>query len=110
MHRRLGSATLPQLAFTGEGHPNFPFEKFHWDNTVVKSIYIYFFFFIFFFFRSYTYVLVLIFLGKATMAVAAPLLSAISVCGALMFTWVGLQERLQEQRYRVVSVFVVFQC
>ena len=37
MHRRLGSATLSQLAFPGEGNPNFLWEKSHWDNTVVKS-------------------------------------------------------------------------
>ena len=38
MHRRLGSATLSQLAFPGKGNPNFSWEKSHWDNTVVKSI------------------------------------------------------------------------
>ena len=37
MHRRLGSATLSQLAFPGEGNPNFPWEKSHWDNKVVKK-------------------------------------------------------------------------
>ena len=37
MHRRLGSATLSQLALSGDGNPNFPWEKSHWDNTVVKS-------------------------------------------------------------------------
>ena len=37
MHRRLGSATLSHLAFPGKGNPNFPWEKSHWDNTVVKS-------------------------------------------------------------------------
>ena len=37
MHRRLGSATLSQLAFSGEGNANFPWEKSHWDNTAVKS-------------------------------------------------------------------------
>ena len=37
MHCRLGSATLLQLAFPGEGNLNFPWEKFHWDNTVVKK-------------------------------------------------------------------------
>ena len=37
MHRRLGSATLLQLAFPRESNPNFPQEKSHWDNTVVKS-------------------------------------------------------------------------
>ena len=37
MHRRLGSATLPQLAFPRKGNPSFPWEKPHWDNTVVKS-------------------------------------------------------------------------
>ena len=29
MHRRLGSATLSQLAFPGEGNPNFAWKKFH---------------------------------------------------------------------------------
>ena len=33
----LGSATLSQLAFPEEGSPNFPWEKSHWDNTVVKK-------------------------------------------------------------------------
>ena len=37
MHRKLGSTTLSQLAFSGEGNPNFPREKSHWDNTAVKS-------------------------------------------------------------------------
>ena len=37
MHRRLGSATLSQLAFPGKGNPNFPWEKSHWDNTCVKK-------------------------------------------------------------------------
>ena len=37
MHPRLGSATLLQLAFPGEGNPNFPWEKSHWDNTVVNG-------------------------------------------------------------------------
>ena len=37
MHGRLGSATLSQLAFLGEGNPNIPWEKPHWDNTGVKS-------------------------------------------------------------------------
>ena len=37
MHPKLGSATLLQLAFPGEGHPNFPWGKCHWDNTVVKK-------------------------------------------------------------------------
>ena len=37
MHRRLGSAILSQLGIPGKGNPNFPWEKFHWDNTVVKS-------------------------------------------------------------------------
>ena len=36
MHRRLGCATLSQLAFPGEGNPNFPKEKSHWDITDVK--------------------------------------------------------------------------
>ena len=35
MHRRLGSATLSQLAFPGESNPNFPLEKSHWDYTNV---------------------------------------------------------------------------
>ena len=44
MHRRLGSATLSQLAFTGGGgggrgerNTNFPWEKSKWDNTVYKE-------------------------------------------------------------------------
>ena len=37
MHPRLGSLTLSQLAFPGEGNPNFTWEKFHGDNTVLKS-------------------------------------------------------------------------
>ena len=37
MHRRLGSETLSQLGFPWEGNPNFPWNKSHWDNTVVKS-------------------------------------------------------------------------
>ena len=37
MHSRMGSATLSQLAFPGESNPNFPWEKSHWDNTVVKT-------------------------------------------------------------------------
>ena len=37
MHPRLGSATLSQLAFPGEGNPNFRWEKSHWHNTVVKK-------------------------------------------------------------------------
>ena len=37
MHRRLGSATLSQLAFPGDGNPIFPWKKSHWDNTVVKK-------------------------------------------------------------------------
>ena len=36
MHRRLGSATLSQLAFPREGNPNFPWQKFYLDNTVAK--------------------------------------------------------------------------
>ena len=38
MHPMLGSATLLQLAFPGEGNPNFPREKCNWENTVVKSL------------------------------------------------------------------------
>ena len=37
IHGRLGSSTLSQLAFPGESKPKFPWEKSHWDNTVVKS-------------------------------------------------------------------------
>ena len=37
MHPRLRSATLSQLAFPGEGNPNFLWEKSHWDNIVVKK-------------------------------------------------------------------------
>ena len=37
MHRRLGSATLSQLAFPGENNPNFPWDISQWDNTVVKK-------------------------------------------------------------------------
>ena len=37
MHCRLGSAILSQLAFPGEGNPNFPWEESDWDKTVVKS-------------------------------------------------------------------------
>ena len=36
MHPSLGSMTLSQLAFPGEGNLNFPWEKSHWDNTAVK--------------------------------------------------------------------------
>ena len=35
--RRWGSATLSQLAFPGEGNPNFAWEKYRQDNTVVKG-------------------------------------------------------------------------
>ena len=37
MHHRLVSMTLLQLAFPGEGNPNFPWKKSNWDNTTVKS-------------------------------------------------------------------------
>ena len=37
MHHRLGSVNLVQLAFPGEGNPNFPWEKSHLDSKVVKS-------------------------------------------------------------------------
>ena len=30
-------AWLSQLAFPGEGNPNFPWEKSHWDDNIVKS-------------------------------------------------------------------------
>ena len=34
----VSSATLSQLAFPGgKSNPNFPWEKTHWDNTVVKN-------------------------------------------------------------------------
>ena len=33
----MGSATLSQLVFPGESSPNFPSEKSHRDNTVVKK-------------------------------------------------------------------------
>ena len=36
MNRRLESAILLQLAFSGESKPNFTWEKFRWNNTVVK--------------------------------------------------------------------------
>ena len=36
MHPRLGSLTLSQLAFPGEGNPNFPWEKSHWNNCNKK--------------------------------------------------------------------------
>ena len=38
MHPTLGSATLSQLAFPGEGNPDFLWEKSHWDNTVIMGI------------------------------------------------------------------------
>ena len=40
MHCKLSwqtSPTLSQLAFPGEGDPNFPWEKSQWDNAVVRS-------------------------------------------------------------------------
>ena len=40
MHRRLGSATLPQLAFLRESNSNFPWEKSHRESTIAKSMYI----------------------------------------------------------------------
>ena len=36
-HRRLGSATLSQIAFPGENNPNLWREKSTWENTVVKK-------------------------------------------------------------------------
>ena len=42
MHRGLGSATRSQLAFPREDNPNFPWEKSHWDNTVVKKVCVFF--------------------------------------------------------------------
>ena len=38
MQRKLGSAILSQLAFPGEGDPNFQREKAQWHNTVIKKI------------------------------------------------------------------------
>ena len=38
MHRRLGGATLSQLAFPGESNPNFPWEKSYRNNTLVKRV------------------------------------------------------------------------
>ena len=38
MHCRLGSATLFELAFPRQSNPNFPWEKFQWDNTAVQKI------------------------------------------------------------------------
>ena len=35
-------ARLLQLAFSGESNPNFPWEKSHWDNTVVNFYYFFF--------------------------------------------------------------------
>ena len=37
MHSRLGSSTLSQMAFPRGDNPNFPWGKFHWENTVAKS-------------------------------------------------------------------------
>ena len=37
MHRRVGSATLSQLAFPWESNPNFAWGKSKWGNTVVKN-------------------------------------------------------------------------
>ena len=37
MHRRLGNATLA-AGFPRESNQNFPFQKFQWDNTVVKIL------------------------------------------------------------------------
>ena len=36
IQRRLDRETLSQLAFLGKSNLNFPWEKSHWDNTVVK--------------------------------------------------------------------------
>ena len=38
LHRRLGRATLSQLASPGEGNPSFPWEKSHWDNAGIKKL------------------------------------------------------------------------
>ena len=37
MHRRLGNATLSQLALSGKSNPNLLWEKSQRDNTVVKK-------------------------------------------------------------------------
>ena len=37
IHRKLGSATLSQLAFPGKSNPNFPWEKPQRENTAVKK-------------------------------------------------------------------------
>ena len=37
MHRRVGSATLSQLAFPEESNPNFLMEKPQWEDTAVKT-------------------------------------------------------------------------
>ena len=37
MHCRLGSMIVSQLAFPREGNPDFPWQKSHQDNTVVKT-------------------------------------------------------------------------
>ena len=37
VHRRLGNANLSQLAFPGEGNPNFALDRSHWDSTVLKT-------------------------------------------------------------------------
>ena len=37
VHGRLVSATLSPLDFPRESDSNFPWEKFQWDNTVVKK-------------------------------------------------------------------------
>ena len=35
MHPKLGSATLPKLAFPKENNPNFPRDKSQWDITLL---------------------------------------------------------------------------
>ena len=37
MHRRLGSATLSQLAFPRESFPNISWEKTHWDKKLLQK-------------------------------------------------------------------------
>ena len=40
LHRRLGSATLSQLAFPGENNPNFLWKKSHLNNSFKKFFFL----------------------------------------------------------------------